>query len=115
MTFGTEAKVEFNLGDAKVDTLKKAIDAIGKVNYIGGATASALALQEVRKVVVPNARKGSKRAMMFITDGMSNIGGSPEKEADYLKDKEEFEIYAIGKPYFYYNPIDDLDIKATSL
>ena len=97
MTFSTEAKVEFNLGDAKVDALVKAIDAIGKVNYIGGATASALALKKVREVVVPFARTNSKRVMFFITDGKPNINCSPGKEAKYLREKEGFEIYAIGK------------------
>ena len=86
------------MGDAKVDTLDKAIEAIDKIVYMGGATASAKALQMVRKVVVPNARGGDTHwVIMFITDGVSNIGGSPIKEAQYLRDKETFEIYAVGK------------------
>ena len=99
VTFGTEAVLEFNLGDAKVATLERAIEEIGKVKYAGGATASAKALKLVRTVVAPNARKGSKRAMIFITDGKSNIGGSPEREAKTLKEDEQFdfEIYAVGK------------------
>ena len=96
VSFGTEAKLEFNLRDANVDTMEKAIEAIDKIMYMGGATASALALQMVRKVVVPQARRDSHRVMMFITDGMSNIGGSPLREAKHLRDKEDFEIYAIG-------------------
>lgn len=98
VTFGTEAVLEFNLGDAKVATLERAIEEIGKVKYAGGATASAKALKLVRTVVAPNARKGSKRAMIFITDGKSNIGGPPEREAKILKDEQfDFEIYAVGK------------------
>lgn len=99
VTFGTEAVLEFNLGDAKVATLERAIEEIGKVKYAGGATASAKALKLVRTVVAPNARKGSKRAMIFITDGKSNIGGPPEREAKILKENEQFdfEIYAVGK------------------
>ena len=99
VTFGTEAVLEFNLGDAKVATLERAIEEIGKVKYAGGATASAKALKLVRTVVAPNARKGSKRAMIFITDGKSNIGGPPEREAQTLKEDEQFnfEIYAVGK------------------
>lgn len=91
--------LEFNLGDAKVATLERAIEEIGKVKYAGGATASAKALKLVRTVVAPNARKGSKRAMIFITDGKSNIGGPPEREAQTLKEDEQFnfEIYAVGK------------------
>ena len=97
MTFGTEAKLEFNLGDAKVDTMDKVIKALDKVNYLGGATASAPALKTVREVVVPNARRDSHRAMIFITDGMSNIGGRPKAEAQLLKDEDNFEIYVVGK------------------
>ena len=91
--------LEFNLGDAKVATLERAIEEIGKVKYAGGATASAKALKLVRTVVAPNARKDSKRAMIFITDGKSNIGGPPEREAQTLKEDEQlnFEIYAVGK------------------
>lgn len=96
VTFGTEARLYFNLGDAAVDTTEKAIEAIDRVKYIGGATASALALDMVRRDVVSLARRDSKRAMMFITDGMSNIGGPPEKIADFLRKREGFEIFAIG-------------------
>lgn len=96
VTFGTDVKVEFNLGDAKVDTMDKAIKAIDDIIYIGGATASALALQEVKDVVVPQARPDSHRVLMFITDGMSNIGGPPKKLAKHLREQENFEIYAIG-------------------
>lgn len=98
MTFSTEAKLEFNLGDAKVNTLGKVINAIDDVHYMGGGTATVHALKMVRDVVVPRARRDSKRAMMFITDGgVSNIGGSPQKEAKYLREYEGFEIFAIGK------------------
>ena len=99
VTFGTEAKLEFNLGDPDVNTMEKVVKAIDKVRYMGGATASTIALQLVRRVVVPFARGDSKRAMMFITDGMSNIGGPPKKEAKYLREEQGFEIYAIGKIY----------------
>ena len=97
VTFGTEPRLEFNLGDAKVDTMEKAIEAIDKVKYMGGATASALALKMVREDIVPFARQDSHRAMMFITDGMSNKGGSPKDQAKDLREKDGFEIYAIGK------------------
>ena len=95
MTFGTEAKVEFNLGD--VETIEKAIEAIDKVKYLGGATASTLALEKVKDEVVPFARDDSKRVMMFVTDGRSNIGDPPKKAAKNLRDEKGFEIYAIGK------------------
>lgn len=34
--------------------------------------------------------------MFFITDGRSNIGGSPEKAAKVLREVHNVEIYAIG-------------------
>ena len=49
VTFGTEARLYFNLGDAAVDTTEKAIEATDRVKYIGGATASALALDMVSR------------------------------------------------------------------
>lgn len=101
VSFGTEARLEFNLGEANVDTMEKAIEAIDKIMYMGGATASALALRLVRRVVVPQARGDSHRVMMFITDGMSNIGGPPQKEAKYLREEKNFEIYAIGKMLYF--------------
>ena len=97
VSFSTEARLELNLGEATVNTMEKAIQAIDKIRYMGGATAYALALRKVRRVVVPQARKDSHRVMMFITDGMSNIGGPPQKEAEHLREEENFEIYAIGK------------------
>ena len=91
--------LKFNLGDAKVATLERAIKEIGKVKYAGGASALAKALKLVRTVVAPNACKGSKRAMIFITDGRYNIGRPPQREAKILKEDEQFdfEIYAVGK------------------
>ena len=61
-----------------VNTMKKAIDDNDKIRHIGRATASALALQILITVVVPQAHKDSRRVMIFITDGMLNIGGSME-------------------------------------
>lgn len=112
VTFGTEAKLEFNLGDSEVDTRNKVINAISKVKYSGGATASTFALRLVRTVVVPNARDDSKRAMIFITDGKSNVGGPPKKEAAILKEKEKFEIYAVGEYFlFFVNEVLSLKIE----
>lgn len=41
------------------------------------------------------ARKDSKKALMFITDGNSNIGGKPASAARKLK-RKGVEIYVIG-------------------
>ena len=105
ITFGTVAKLEFNWGQAMVDTPEKTTEAIRKVKYMGGATASAIALRKVRTEVVPFALDDRKRVLVFITDGKSNIGGPPEKEADFLKSKERFEIFAVGMFQRLFNPL----------
>lgn len=64
--------------------------------YLGGGTATTLALDLVRRLILPSARKGSKKALFLITDGESNIGGSPKKLADDLKNKDKVEIYVVG-------------------
>ena len=92
VTFSTEAILNFNL-----NTLEKVTNAIDHVHYLGGATASTLALGIVRSVVAPRACKDSKRVMLFITDGSSNIGVPSKKEAKYLRKSEGFEIFAVGK------------------
>ena len=99
VTFGTNAELEFNLGDARVSTMEGTLKAINDVRYRGGGTATAMALELVQTVVAPIARRGSHKAMMFITDGKSNIGGSPKKIAKELRDIDGFEIYAVGKTF----------------
>lgn len=97
VTFGTSAELEFNLGDARVSTLEETSKAIDDVRYRGGGTATAMALELVQTAVAPMARSGSHKALMFITDGKSNIGGSPKKIAKELREIYGFEIYAVGK------------------
>ena len=58
---------------------------------------STLALQMARKYVASMARTNSERVMIFITDGKSNIGEPPKREAFRLKNESRFEIYAVGK------------------
>ena len=84
------------MDDAEVDSTEKAVDKIGRIKRVLGGTATTLALYMVHKDVVPLARKNSKRILLFITDGMSNIGGRPKSAAKRLKEKDGFEIYAIG-------------------
>ena len=83
------------MGDAKLDTMEKVIN--GLERDMREAPVSALPLDIVRYVVVPNARADSKRVMMFITDGGSNLGGPLKRAAKYLREQEDFEIFAIGK------------------
>ena len=97
VTFGTTAHLEFNLGDTKVDTLDKAIKAIDRIAYMGGATATTDALTLVKKEVVKRADPESDKVMIFITDGQSNIGEPPKKIADVLHKNDSFEVYVIGK------------------
>ena len=66
------------------------------VTLSGGGTATRLALDMVRKVVLPSSKRSdSTKALFLITDGESNVGGSPKKAADQLK-KDGVEIYVIG-------------------
>lgn len=97
VTFGTTARLVFNLRDANVDTLDKAIKAIDGIRYMGGATATTDVLTLVRKEVVKKAWFGSDRVMIFITDGQSNLGEAPKNIAGVLHKEDRFEVYAIGK------------------
>ena len=65
---------------------------------VGGATATRLALDEVRKTIIPVGRSdsGSTTAVFIVTDGNSNIGGKPKKAADVLKKINKLEIYVVG-------------------
>ena len=96
VTFGTNAELEFNLGDARVSTLEETSKAIDDVRYREVATDTAIALELVQIAVAPMARRGSHKAMMLITDGKSNIGGSPKEIAKELQEIYGFEIYAVG-------------------
>ena len=95
--YGTEARLEFNLGDVEVDTIDKAVKAIENIRYVGGATATTDALKLVRNLVAPQARFDSDRVMIIITDAKSNIGDPPKKIANELHKHYHFEVYAIGK------------------
>lgn len=88
--------MEFNLGDASTDSAQKVIAQLDKIQRSGGGTATRPALDMVKTVVAPQARDGSQKTMFFITDGRSNIGGNPRNTAEYLRDKKDFEIYAVG-------------------
>lgn len=96
LTFGTEARIIFNLGDAEADTMIKVEKEIKKIRQAGGGTATRLALETVRKFVAPITRKRAQKVLFFITDGHSNIGGKPEKAARKLRNDHDFQIYAIG-------------------
>ncbi len=92
----TEAKLEFNLGDNKVDTIDKAIKAIDNIMYVGWVSSYIRAIKVVKNKVAPNARNDSHQVMIFITDGL-DLSGSLRREAMYLRDEKNFEVYAIGK------------------
>jgi hypothetical protein len=49
----------------------------------------------VRKVILPSSKRpDSTKALFLVTDGESNVGGSPNKAANILK--KDVEIYVIG-------------------
>ena len=110
VSFGFETRLEFNLGETKVDTMEKTIEAIDKIMYMGGATGPKLAFRMVRNEVEPQARVDSHRVLMFITDGISHIDGPSQKEAAYLRDRGKFEIYAIGKMEHLLRPYEKIRI-----
>jgi len=92
----TEAKLEFNLGDSKADTIDKAIKAIDNIMYVGWVSSYIRPFKLVRNKVAPNARNDSHQVMIFITDGL-DLSGSVRREAKYLRDNKQFDVYAIGK------------------
>ena len=92
----TEAKLEFNLGDSKADTIDKAIKAVDNIMYVGWVSSYIRPFKLVRNKVAPNSRKDSHQVLMFITDGL-DLSGSVQREAKYLRDNKHFEVYAIGK------------------
>ena len=50
----------------------------------------------VLRDVIPETRNNSKKALFLITDGQSNTGGNPAAEAHFLRDRYNFEMFAIG-------------------
>ena len=96
LTFGTDVEIHFNLGDFENNAMEKAKRKIKKINQPGGGTATRAALDTVRNVIAPMTRKSAQKVLFFITDGHSNIGGSPEKAAKKLRKQYDFQIYAIG-------------------
>ena len=96
----TEAKLEFNLGDSKADTIEKAIKAIDNIMYVGWVSSYIRPFKLVRNKVTLNSRNDSHQVLMFITDGL-DLGGSARREAKYLRDNKHFEVYAIGKVKVY--------------
>ena len=97
VTYGTRAENQFTFNAAEVQTLDKALNRIDRIQYTRGATATRLALDMVRNLILPSAKRpGSTKALFLVTDGESNVGGSPKKAADVLKNEENVEIYVIG-------------------
>ena len=92
----TETKLEFNLGDSKADTIDKAIKAINNIMYVGWVSSYIRPFKLVRNKVAPNARNDSHQVIIFITDGL-DLSGSVRREAKYLRDNKQFDVYAIGK------------------
>ncbi|XP_028411074.1 complement factor B-like isoform X2 [Dendronephthya gigantea] len=96
VTYGTRADVQFTFTSASVETKNDALKKIREIKYTRGGTATRLALEKVENVILPSSvRYNTTKAMFIVTDGESNVGGSPKKAADRLKN-ENVEIYVIG-------------------
>lgn len=94
--YGTETKLLFNLGSSGAKSVEDVKRKLDKIKKIGGGTATRKALELAKRVVFPKRKSERQRAMFFITDGRSNIGGPPEKAAKVLREQHNVEIYAIG-------------------
>ena len=107
----TEAKLEFNLGDSRADTIDKAIKAIDNIMYVGWVSSYNRHFKLVRIKVAPNSRNDSHQVLMFFTDGLEP-SGPVQREAKYLRDHKQFEVYAIGKVKVYVHTIFTLGAQA---
>ncbi len=83
VTFNTEAKVEFDL--SKYSSFAEVKKAVMGVTFSEGVTATGDALKLAREQVLPHARKGAVKMLYLITDGKTNWGADPLKEAEKLK------------------------------
>ncbi|XP_077986730.1 uncharacterized protein LOC144441077 [Glandiceps talaboti] len=95
VSFASEARIEFNLGDDDVNTAGKAKRRINIIQALGGGTAMKEAFELIFSDVVPKIREGAKQALFIITDGKSN-SGSPVAFAKRLRQEKDFETFAIG-------------------
>ena len=83
VTYNTEATVQFGLSS---HTSKAALlSAIGSVKFSEGITATGDALALARTSVLSKAREGVAKIVILITDGRTNFGADPLKEAAKLK------------------------------
>ena len=78
------------------------------MDFIAGGTATSIALNKTIEEIVPETRNNSKKALFLITDGRSNIGGDPSREASLLRVSCKFEIYAIGVT----NSVDEQELRS---
>jgi collagen type VI alpha len=93
ITYNTKAKVEFGLSEY---TSKRAlVAAIKRVSFSEGITATGDALALARTGVLNHARSGVNKIVILITDGRTNVGKDPIKEATKLK-KSGATVIAVG-------------------
>eukprot|EP00795_Rhopilema_esculentum_P010617 gene10617-19356_t len=96
VTFSTKAYLVYNLGDASVDTATRACEITRNIKYRGGGTGIAVGMDLVRTNILSEKERNRKRALILITDGTHNFGGSPIDIARKLKSEQNVEIYTIG-------------------
>lgn len=83
VTYNTAAKLQFGLGAHT--TKSSLLAAIKHVTFSEGVTATGDALALARTSVLNKARAGVKKIVILITDGRTNLGADPIKEAAKLK------------------------------
>ena len=83
VTYNTDVKVEFGL--TKYTSKAALIRAIHRVKFSEGITATGDALRKARTAVLSQARPGVPKIVILITDGRTNWGANPIKEAAKLK------------------------------
>ena len=93
VTYNTQAKIVFGLD--KYKTLAEVASAVKKTTFSEGITATGDALKLAGTGVLNAARKGVPRVVFLVTDGKTNFGADPVKEADKLK-KAGVKIITVG-------------------
>ena len=93
VTYNTDAKVEFGL--TKYTSKAALIRAIHRVKFSEGITATGDALRLARTRVLSHVRRGVPKIVILITDGRTNTGEDPIKEAAKLK-ASGVTVFAVG-------------------
>ena len=83
VTYNTDAKLVFGL--KQHSTLAGINKAVANTAFTEGITATGDALARAREELKKNARKGVPKVVILLTDGKTNFGADPVKQARELK------------------------------